>query len=171
VDTAPGQLGPRVHPPFLVRFGIWIVVGALGALTVVAAFVSYPDEMLLSIRPVQQVPLRAGAIGGRVHFRVEDGSIVKARDLIATVETESGGPAAVIRIPLPFGRQFRVGQQVVYETPSARKIAARVDAVLPSGDATEVRLALPRDAGQGIVRIDGQRRSVLARLAGGLWTR
>jgi hypothetical protein len=169
--TASAQLGPRVHPPFLVRFGIWIVVGTLAAMTVVAALVSYPDEVRLPVHPVRQLPLRVGTIEGRVHFHVQDGAMVRAHDLIATVEIETGNPAAVLRIPAPFGRQLRVGQQVVYETPGKRTGLARVEAILPSGNAIEVRLALPNDGGPGYLTVDGKPRSVLTRLLGGLWTR
>src|SRR5258707_9923663 len=100
--TAESQLGPRVRPPFAVRFGVWIVFGILGAAAVVGSLISYQDRTLIPVQFKEALLLRSDS-GGRIRLAVSDGISIGDHDIVARVEpVKAGVVVAVAHIPAPF---------------------------------------------------------------------
>jgi hypothetical protein len=171
--TADNQLGPRVKPPFAVRFGIWLVLAILGATAAIGSLISYSDQTRVLVQFLAALPIRADGGGGRIQFRVSEGQVIGDHAIIAQVQPRSAGVAvARARIPAPFSASIKAGDLLNCEIQDSHGIErriARVDAVLAADkDAVDVRLVVPGKPTKGVLHIVGPENSVLHRLVIGL---
>jgi hypothetical protein len=171
--TVDNQLGPRVKPPFAVRFGIWLVLAILGATALIGSLISYSDQTHVPVQLFAALPIRADGGGGRIQFRVSDGAVIADHAIIAQVQPRSAGVVvAMARIPAPFSASIKAGDLLNCEIQTSHGIErriARVDAVVAvDKDAVNVRLIVPGKPANGALHIVGPGTSVLRRLVIGL---
>ena len=172
--TVDNQLGPRVKPPFAVRFGIWLVLAILGAAVAIGSLISYSDQTRVPVQFFSTLPIRADGGGGRIQFRVSDGAVIGDHAVIAQVQPRSAGAVvAMTRIPAPFSASIKAGDLLnceIQDSHGMERRIARVDAVLAADkDAVDVRIIVPGKPTKGVLHIIGPDNSVLHRLVIGLF--
>jgi len=163
------QLGPQARPPFMVRFGIWIVLAILGVVSAIGSLISYRDRVSPPVQFTTALPIRAAAGPGRIHFQVGDGEAIDTNDVIARLQPrDSGVVVAMARIPSPLSSTIHLGDTLPCDINEGHRIVrrlAKVDAVVATtSDAINIRLIVSGQPANGILRIAGEEQSVLRRL-------
>jgi hypothetical protein len=164
------HLGPRAQPPFMVRFGIWMVLTILGAVAAIGSLISYKDHAQASVQFAASLPVRSEAGPGRIRFQIRDGNAIVTNEIIARVEPpDRGMVVALAHIPSPLSSTIHPGDSLSCDIDDGQGIVrrrfARVDAVTTAAsDETTVRLLLPGPPVKGTLHVTGENKSVLRRL-------
>jgi hypothetical protein len=163
------QLGPQARPPFMVRFGIWVVLAILGVVSAIGSLISYRDRFNAPVHFTTALPVRAAAGPGRIHFQVRDGDAIDTNDVIARLQPrDSGVVVTMARIPSPLSSTIHRGDTLICDIGEGHRIVrrlARVDAVVAAtADAISVRLVVSGRPANGILHVAGEEQSVLRRL-------
>ncbi|HEX7680061.1 MAG TPA: hypothetical protein VF713_18165 [Thermoanaerobaculia bacterium] len=160
------ELGPREQPAWIVRYGIWALLGCFVALFAAAEVIPFANVVTAPVHFDSGTSL-ASAGGGRIHLLVRDGEIVSAGQRIAVLDRSQPVTTAVILVTRSAALSIRPPQAAIVET-GGRRIAATITAVLPAeGDRVPLRVAvsspLPPGA-RGTVSIVLERSHLLPQL-------
>lgn len=160
------ELGPREQPAWIVRHGIWTMLGCFVALFAAAEVIPFANVVTAPVHFDSGTSLEA-ASGGRIHLLVRDGQIVSAGQSIAVLDRPQPVTTAVIFVPRSAATSIRPPQAAIVEA-GGRRVAATITAVLPGeGDRVPLRVAvsaaLPPDA-RGTVSIRLERSHLLPQL-------
>lgn len=168
--TAAGEdhLGPRARPPWVVRFGIWLVLATVAAILGVSSLISYRDEMRVPVTPLAALPVRAES-AGRVHFLRQEGDVVIRDQVIASVQPRVAGSVfCVVTVPASLAAATKPGNAVTVEVEGSHgreQRIGKIDAVVSTGsDSLRVRVVMPGSPAAGTMRIAGRDQSILRRL-------
>jgi hypothetical protein len=160
------ELGPREQPAWIVRYGIWTLLGCFVALFAAAEVIPFANVVTAPVHFDSRTSLVAAG-GGRIHLLVRDGEIVAAGQGIAMLDRPQPVTTAVIFVTRGAASSIRPPQAAIVEI-GGRRLAATVTAVLP-GEGGRVRLRVavssPLPAGAvGTVSIRLERSHLLPQL-------
>ena len=160
------ELGPREQPVWIIRYGIWTILGGFVALFAAAEAIPFANVVTAPVRFDSRMSLEAAA-GGHIHLLVREGEIVSAGQRIAVLDRSQPVTTAVILVTRSAASSIRPPQAAIVEV-GGRRIAATITAVLPGeGELVPVRVAvssaLPPDV-RGTVSIRLERSHLLPQL-------